>query len=278
VGRTLSKLQAHIQQELHVKPSVAPEEEVRNRIDFIKRYVTQTSAKGLVLGISGGQDSSLCGRLCQLAVEELREETGKNYTFIAMRLPYGRQQDDADAERALAFIQPDRCITLNIKEPVDASVRAFEAATGEKITDYLKGNIKARERMKAQYDVAGFYQLLVAGTDHAAEAVTGFFTKFGDGGCDLVPLFGLTKRQGQALLKYLGADDAIYTKKPTADLLDDNPGRPDEDELGLRYTDIDDYLEGKEVEGHIARKIESKYLATRHKRRLPVTPFDTWWT
>lgn len=147
----------------------------------------------------------------------------------------------------------------------------------EEITDYLKGNIKARERMKIHYDLAVYYDLLVVGTDHAAEALTGFFTKYGDGGSDIVPLAGLNKRQGRMLLEYLGAAERLCLKTPTADLMDTMPGRSDEDELGLKYEEIDDYLEGKYVPVEIADKIEIRYLQTEHKRRLPTTPSDTWW-
>ncbi|OYD06763.1 ammonia-dependent NAD(+) synthetase [Paludifilum halophilum] len=273
----MSALQKQIIRELCVQSRMIAEDEIRARVQFIKNYLLNAGAKGLVLGISGGQDSSLAGRLCQMAVEELREETGGDYRFIAMRLPYGVQRDEEDAQRALAFIRPDQSITVNIKEAVDASVQAFQEATGQPLTDYLKGNTKARERMKAQYDIGGFYRLLVVGTDHAAEAVTGFFTKFGDGACDLTPLFGLTKGQGKELLRHLGAEPAIYEKMPTADLLDEIPGRADEDELQLTYEQIDAYLEGKEVPKEVAERIEHRYMATRHKRVPPVTPFDDWW-
>ncbi|MFC4076363.1 ammonia-dependent NAD(+) synthetase [Salinithrix halophila] len=274
----MDRLQREIIEEMGVQPTIDRDGETRKRIDFIKGYLKRTGANGLVLGISGGQDSSLAGRLSQMAVEELRQETGGNYTFIAMRLPYGVQKDEEDAQRALRFIAPDRTLTVNIKEAVDASVKAFREGTGEPLSDYVKGNAKARERMIAQYNVAGQYGLLVVGTDHAAEAVTGFFTKYGDGGADLVPLFGLNKRQGKELLKHLGAEPAIYQKLPTADLLDENPGQADEAELELTYEEIDDYLEGKEVGKEAVRKIEGRFLATRHKRTVPVSVLDDWWT
>jgi NAD+ synthase len=124
--------------------------------------------------------------------------------------------------------------------------------------------------MIAHYAIAGENQLLVIGTDHAAEAVTGFFTKFGDGGADLLPISGLTKRQGKQLLTALGAPEIFKSKKPTADLLDDQPGRADENELGITYQEIDDYLEGKSVAKEVADKIERRYLTTQHKRAQPV--------
>jgi NAD+ synthase len=131
--------------------------------------------------------------------------------------------------------------------------------------------------MVAQYALAGQDGMLVVGTDHAAEAVTGFFTKFGDGGADIVPLTGLTKRQGKQLLAFLGAPARLYEKLPTADLLDDQPGQTDEANLGLSYEHIDDYLEGRDVPEDVAVALEARFLATRHKRTTPVEPNDQWW-
>jgi NAD+ synthase len=169
-------------------------------VAFLTEYVLRMGARGFVLGISGGQDSTLAGRLAQLAVEQAAAESGNEQTFVAVRLPYGVQLDEEDAALALQFIGPTRVVTINIQEAVDASARAFESALGCPMSDFIKGNAKARERMKVQYDIAGQLGLLVVGTDQAAEAVTGFYTKFGDGACDVEPLAGLTKRQGRQML------------------------------------------------------------------------------
>jgi NAD+ synthase len=187
------------------------------------------------------------------------------------------QADEDDAQLALTFIDADEVVTFNIKAGTDGFEAQFEPATGSEMSGFVKGNVKARQRMVAQYAIAGDAGLLVVGTDHAAEAVTGFFTKFGDGGADLLPLSGLTKRQGKQLLQHLEAPARLYEKVPTADLLDDKPGQPDETELGLTYAQIDDYLEGREVDAVVAEKLEARYRITEHKRRTPVTPFDTWW-
>jgi NAD+ synthase len=269
-------MQAEIIAELAVQPTVDPAEQVRLRTDFLKDYLRTTGASGLVLGISGGQDSTLCGRLSQLAVDELRAE-GRQAQFTAVRLPYAVQADEADAQLALSFIQADRVVTFDVARGVDGVVAEFRDATGEPIADFTKGNVKARMRMVAQYAIAGQTGAVVVGTDHAAEAVTGFFTKFGDGGADVLPLSGLTKRQGAALLEHLGGPDVFWTKAPTADLLDDDPGQTDEANLGLGYPQIDDYLEGRDVDAAIAEEIEARFRATRHKRTVPVTPFDSWW-
>ncbi len=261
-----------------VKPVIDAKEEVRKSIDFLKGYLKKhTFLKSYVLGISGGQDSSLAGRLAQLAIKELRTETGDDsYQFIAVRLPYGIQADEADAQRALAFIQPDVSLTVNIKAAVDGQVEALVAA-GVEVSDFNKGNIKARQRMITQYAIAGQYSGAVIGTDHAAENITAFFTKFGDGGADILPLYRLDKRQGKQLLAELGADKAIYEKIPTADLEENKPGIADEIALGVTYNDIDDYLEGKKVSSEAKTKIENWWHKGQHKRHLPITLFDDFW-
>lgn len=269
-------LQAQIIAELDVQPTIDPATEVERRVGFLIDYLRATSAKGLILGISGGQDSSLAGRLCQLAVEKMAAE-GTPAKFIAVRLPYAVQHDEVDAQLALDFIRPERVITFNVNTAVDAIEDEYADEAGKQLTDFHKGNVKARTRMIAQYAIAGEEGCLVVGTDHAAEAVTGFFTKYGDGGADLLPLSGLSKRQGKQILVYLDAPDRLHQKPPTADLLDRKPGQTDEADLGLEYEDIDDYLEGKSVPDEIATAIEVRFLATRHKRTTPVTPVDTWW-
>ncbi|MFF1635919.1 ammonia-dependent NAD(+) synthetase [Leifsonia sp. NPDC058248] len=269
-------LQARIIEELNVRATIDPAAEVEKRVGFLVEYLTTTGASGFVLGISGGQDSSLAGRLCQLAVDRLGAQ-GVDAEFIAVRLPYGVQHDEDDAQLALSFIQPKRAVTFNVKRGVDGFEAEYADAVGEAMSDFTKGNVKARARMIAQYAIAGQRRLLVVGTDHAAEAVTGFFTKYGDGGTDILPLTGLTKRQGRALLEHLGAPDRLYTKAPTADLLDHTPGQTDEDNLGLSYADIDAFLEGGDVPDAVASAIEARYLATEHKRRVPASMFDEWW-
>lgn len=272
----MRELQAKIIEEMGVLPQIDPAGEVRKRVTFLKEYLKATRTNGFVLGISGGIDSSLAGRLAQLAVEELEAE-GVEANFIALRLPYGVQHDEEDAQAALDFIGAKTERIFNVSAAVNGIEDEFEKCTGSRISDFHKGNTKARARMTAQYALAGEYNYLVIGTDHGAESVTGFFTKYGDGGADILPLFGLNKRQNRALLAELGAPARVWEKIPTADLLDGRPGRTDEDELGLSYDQIDDYLEGREVSEAVAALIEEKYLRTRHKRTVPVTIFDTWW-
>lgn len=271
----MRELQATIAADLDVQPTIDPEQEVARRVGFLRDYLTTTGAKGYVLAVSGGQDSTLAGRLVQLATESLRAE-GHDVRFVTVRMPYRVQADEDDAQLALQFIAAEPGIVVNIEHGVDGVVQDT-AASGVELSDFVKGNVKARTRMVAQYAVAGQLGLLVVGTDHAAEAVTGFFTKYGDGGVDLTPLTGLTKTQGRQLLEHLGAPARLYEKAPTADLLDDLPGQTDEANLGLTYAEIDAYLQGHDVPDEVAEAIETRYRATEHKRRVPATPFDGWW-
>lgn len=248
--------------------------EVERRVAFLAGYLRRTGLKGYVLGISGGVDSSLGGRLAQLACERVRAEGG-DATFVAMRLPYRVQADEADAQRALAFIRADEVLTVNIAPATDGLWEAVEASGAkipDKIDDFVKGNVKARERMVAQFAVAGARAMLVVGTDQAAEALVGFYTKFGDGACDVTPLTGLPKRRVRELARFLGAPDEVVEKVPTADLEDDLPLIADEVALGVRYAVVDDYLEGLDVPAADEATIVGWYLRTQHKRHLPVTP------
>lgn len=271
-------MQRQIINTLGVQADIDLDSEIVRRVNFMVDYLHHTRAGGLVLGISGGVDSTVAGRLAQLAVEQYRrvnpEWTGR---FYAMRLPYHIQGDADDAQAAIEFIQPDEDIELQIGSATDALAAAFQDATGAEPSDYNLGNIKARMRMVAQYALAGEHGALVIGTDQAAEAITGFYTKFGDGAADIMPLAGLTKTQVRDIGARLGADARLVDKVPTADLLTDKPGQTDEDELGMSYDDIDAYLSGQAIDDQAREKLETTYQRSEHKRRLPVRPSDDWW-
>ncbi|EJA1922615.1 ammonia-dependent NAD(+) synthetase [Staphylococcus pseudintermedius] len=270
----MSEMQAMIVEEMKVKPSIDSAETIKEMQHFIEQYLhAHTFVKTLVLGISGGQDSTLAGKLVQLAVENMRNASGRDVQFIAVKLPYGVQKDADEVEDALNFIQPDRILTVNIKPAVDQSVQSLKEV-GIALSDFHKGNEKARERMKVQYAIAANTSGIVVGTDHSAENITGFFTKHGDGAADIAPLFGLNKRQGRQLLQYLGAPAHLYEKVPTADLEDDKPQLPDEEALGVTYEAIDNYLEGKGVSPEDAAVIERHYVRNAHKRELAYTRFS----
>lgn len=273
--------QSDIVAAMQVQPEINPNQEIRRRVEFIKYQIELSGAKSLVLGISGGVDSCTCGRLAQLAVEQLNEN-GEGYRFIAVRLPYATQADEEDAQAALDFIQPSHSISVNVQPGADAihaaTLEGLEAAGladhGDYALDFARGNVKARTRMVVQYEIAGLLGGLVLGTDHSAENVTGFYTKYGDGACDIVPLFGLNKRQVRQVAAQLGAPKKIISKAPTADLQSLDPSKSDEDELGLTYDQIDDFLEGRKVDAEIEQRIIRIYLATAHKREPIATVYD----
>ncbi len=266
----MRELQQKIITELGVKPIINPEQEITARTRFLADRLGATSLNGFVLGVSGGQDSLLAGMLAQRAAEQLRAQ-GRDADFTALLLPYGEQRDRDDALLAIDTIQPDHVLDVDIRLTVDPFVASIEAATGKPMRDFTKGNAKARVRMIAHY---AFEDELKIGTDHAAEAATGFFTKYGDGAADVLPLSGLNKRQGRQLLQTLGVPEVFTTKAPTADLLDTTPGQADETELGITYDQLDDYLEGKEIDPAAADAIEQRYIATMHKRELPIAFSD----
>jgi NAD+ synthase len=262
-------LQELIIAELGVPAAFDVDAEIEQRVEFLADRLRVTGASGYVLAISGGVDSAVAGRLAQLAVERIRSEGGQA-TFIAMRLPYGIQADEADAQRALGFIKPDETLDVNIKPATDAMVESVRHSGLGDREDFHVGNVKARQRMVSQYVVAGARGCLVIGTDHAAEAVMGFFTKYGDGACDLTPLSGLNKRRVRAVGDALGASPETTGKVPTADLETNNPGLPDEAVLGVTYDEIDDFLEGREVDEKAAITIIATHRRTAHKRALPL--------
>lgn len=272
---------ADIINEMQVLPVIDADAEIRRRIDFIKTQLTSSGLKTLVLGISGGIDSTTCGRLAQLAVNELNQ-TASGYQFIAVRLPYATQKDEAEAQLAIDFIQPSQALSVNVQPGADAIHQATWSALSAKgmatasdnQSDFAKGNVKARTRMVIQYHIAALLGGIVIGTDHSAENITGFYTKWGDGACDLAPLFGLSKRQVRLLGKTLGAPELLVEKTPTADLECLAPQKADEAALGLSYEQIDDFLEGKNVSDEVKNKIIAIYLKTQHKRKAIPTIYS----
>ncbi|WP_395345734.1 ammonia-dependent NAD(+) synthetase [Ningiella sp. W23] len=266
---------------MRVSATIDPAQEIARRVGFIKKQLLSSGMSSLVLGISGGIDSCTLGRLAQLAVDELNQGAGE-YRFFAVRLPYDTQVDEADAKLSLDFIQPSVQLTANVKPGADAiheqaqnALRAVGAFTMDaSLDDFVKGNTKARTRMAIQFDIAGLVQGLVLGTDHSAENITGFYTKYGDGACDLAPLFGLSKRQVRQIAAFLGAPERIIHKAPTADLESLNPQLEDEASLGLTYEQIDDFLEGKSHDSQADAKLIDIYQRTQHKRVPIPTIYD----
>ncbi|MER9654177.1 ammonia-dependent NAD(+) synthetase [Mesorhizobium sp. M0152] len=275
----MQAVQRQIAEQLKVQPPFADqaalEAEVTRRISFVQDCLLNSGLKTLVLGISGGVDSLTAGLLAQRAMRELRERAGNlDYRFIAVRLPYETQFDEHEAQASVDFIAPDERHTVNIGPAVKSlagEVAAFEGKAALS-RDFVLGNTKARMRMVAQYTIAGAAHGLVIGTDHAAEAVMGFFTKFGDGACDLAPLSGLVKNQVRAIARHFGAPEFLVEKIPTADLEDLAPGKPDEASHGVTYAEIDAFLHGEPVRQEAFDIICRTYEKTHHKREMPFAP------
>jgi len=270
---------------MKVLPEIDAQFEINRRITFIKKQLISSGLKNLVLGISGGIDSTTCGRLAQLAINELNKEHEQrqaHYAFYTIRLPHDIQADESDAQCSLNFIQAAHNLTINIKAGTDGihnevlnSLKEQNLLTqSEHTIDFAKGNVKARTRMVAQFEIAGLLGGLVLGTDHSAENVTGFYTKFGDGACDLAPLFGLNKRQIRQIAKTLDAPQRLIDKTPTADLECLAPEKSDEAALGLSYEQIDDFLEGKVLTAETEQRIVQIYNSTEHKRQAIPTIYD----
>jgi NAD+ synthase len=274
-------------EEMRVLPKIDVNFEVERRVNFIKAQLIKSGMRVLVLGVSGGVDSCTLGRLAQLAVNQLNQEQVNlqninQYQFIAVRLPYNVQADEIDAQASIDFIQPSHSLTVNVQPGVDAidlqTRMAMQSINllpdSESKQDFVKGNVKARTRMVTQYQVAGLLDGLVLGTDHSAENITGFYTKYGDGACDLAPLFGLNKRQVRQIAEFLGAPQNIVHKAPTADLETLAPQKSDEQALGMSYEQIDDFLEGKQLADDIVERLVAIFEKTQHKRIPIPTIYD----
>ena len=263
---------------MHVAAEFDAAQEIERRVAFLANYLRSNGLKTYVLGISGGVDSTTAGRLAQLAVERLRAEQ-YDARFVAIRLPYGVQKDEADAQQALSFIRADENLTIDIKAAADAMLAALDNSgvrfTDDSQQDFVHGNIKARQRMIAQYAVG--QRAGGRGDRHGSRG------RIGDG------IFHEVRRRRRrcaaahrpeqtscaGTVQSLGAHpNRVAHKVPTADLEMLRPQRPDEDAYGIPYDDIDDFLEGKPVSDAARETVLRFYDVTRHKRALPYTPFD----
>lgn len=253
---------------------------IRARIDYLKQNLRNSGMNGYVLGISGGVDSTAAGRLAQLACEELRAE-GYKAQFIAVRLPAGVQFDEEDAQSAVRFIGADKMLTVNIGEAATnlslQGVSEFEKhdnSLSDFQKDFNKGNLKARLRMAVQYHIGSMYNSQVLGTDHNSEGYTGFYTKWGDGACDLIVLNSLNKTQVRLVAKELGAPEFLWSKVPMAGLEENNPKKMDDDGFGFPYWKLDSFLEGETIDIETEEKIVNLFHVTQHKRK-PIISFPS---
>jgi len=215
-------------------------------IDGIKKYV---GTKNIFIGISGGIDSAVTAFLCVKAL-------GKKRVFGVL-MPYGRQSDIFDS---ISVVNQ-----LNIKyfkKDIKPIVDQYKIADNR----FVNANIMARTRMTILYAYANHKNGLVIGTTNKSEMAVGYFTKYGDGGCDLEPIANLYKTEIIEMGKYLNIPKNIITKKPTAGLWDD---QTDESEFGFTYADLDKFLQGEHINPEIEVKIQDLIKLSEHKRCLP---------
>ncbi|TCZ77711.1 ammonia-dependent NAD(+) synthetase [Paenibacillus albiflavus] len=261
-------MQHEIIAKLGVQPTIDVDQEIRKRVDFLKDYILQAGVKGLLIAISGGLDSAVAAGLCKIATDELTEEKKCEYITVGVFQPYGVQADIEHSYATANAFHLKHQVETNIEEAVDEIALNTEYAMKQMgvhkhISREGKGNVKARTRMVVQYAIAFDLNLLVVGTDHASEAITGFYTKWGDGAVDITPLSTLNKRQVRLVGEKLGVPQSILDKAPTAGLWE---GQTDEGELGISYEHNSDYLEGKTIPADVQEKLEKQYLRTAHKR------------
>jgi NAD+ synthase len=237
------------------------EELAQKLVSWIQEKVKESGCRGVVFGLSGGIDSATVGALCRRALPE---------GCLGLILPcYSHPRDEEDARRvAEVFGIPYKVIVLD--RVYDALVEALTgraSSAGER--SLALANIKPRLRMVALYYWANELNYLVVGTGNRSELAVGYFTKYGDGGVDILPLGNLVKTQVKELARYLGVPQDIIDKPPSAGLWE---GQTDEEEMGLTYAELDRYLLTGEASPEVAKKIKALAAKSEHKKRLPAVP------
>lgn len=232
-------------------------------VDWLREKGEEAGAAGVVFGLSGGLDSAVVGALCRRAYPD---------TSLALILPcHSNPRDLQDAELvAQTFQLKKKVIPL---DPVyDCLLANLDPPPGEAQTGFCRmalANLKPRLRMLVLYYYANLNNYLVVGTGNRSELAVGYFTKYGDGGVDLLPLGNLVKSQVRALASYLGVPERIILKPPSAGLWEN---QTDEGEMGISYALLDRYLLEGEAPPEVKEKIEEMKRRSEHKRRLPPVP------
>lgn len=240
------------------------EEKILKTVDWLKGKVKETGSKGLIVGVSGGIDSAVVANLIKLACPE---------NSLGVILPIKNSEEDlTDAKELIAScgikgLSID--LTLeneSILSKVETEMDGLFNPENKKISD---ANMRARLRMTTLYTIANNLNYLVVGTDNAAELLTGYFTKYGDGGVDILALANLLKSEVYEWGEYFKVPKNILSKSPTAGLWE---GQTDEKEMGTTYHNIDLYLQGKEIPKKDKDIIERLNARSEHKRTTPPHP------
>ncbi|AHF05959.1 NAD(+) synthase [Desulfitobacterium metallireducens] len=237
------------------------ESRIQTAVTWIREQVGNARVQGVVVGLSGGVDSAVVAGLCKRAFPE---------NSVGVIMP--SQSSPADREDALLIAETYglKVVEVDLGEVHQEILEKVQQGLQEQGLNFegrlSQGNLKARLRMSTLYTVANALNYLVVGTDNAPESYTGYFTKYGDGGVDILPISSLTKTEVRAWAAQLGLPDKIVNRVPTAGLW---PGQTDESEMGITYDHIDRYLLGEEIPVEEIEKIEKLHRQSEHKRHLP---------
>lgn len=230
------------------------EKKIETIVNFIKKYLEESKAKGIVFGVSGGIDSALVGAIASKFFKD-------NHLALTMNIN-NSQKDVSDARLVISHFN------LNHTD-VDLENVYKEFCKVVPNVEIGLGNLKARIRMSVLYSYAVKHNYLVVGTSNADEFITGYFTKYGDSGSDIMPLVNLTKNSVYECAKLLNVPNEIIIKKPTAGLFGN---QTDENDLKVSYSTIDNYLEGKVINQKDKERIEYLKSISEHKRNFPPSP------
>lgn len=242
------------------------DEKVEQIISWLREQVEEANVNGLLVGVSGGIDSAVVANLIKRAFPN---------NSLGVIMPCKSQSSDQDHAHKVIHACGLNSLTIDLTEThnvlfdtITSQLRQNDQYNGDqqKIAD---ANLRARLRMSTLYTIATNHKYLVVGTDNAAEWYTGYFTKYGDGGVDLVPLANLTKGEVREMAKFLQVPNEIIGKQPSAGLWD---GQTDESEMGTTYDKIDRHLKGEEIPEKDKEVIEAMHRRSAHKRQLPPSP------
>ncbi len=233
--------------------------EVERIIRWLKLNVEKAGARGAVFGLSGGVDSAVVAAICKKAFQ-------KNCLGVIM--PCQSSPEDVCHATQVAKGMGLPLETVVLDEVYTTLIRKLN--TGKQANELVLANIKPRLRMTVLYYFGGLYNYLVIGTSNRSEILTGYFTKYGDGGVDLQPIGHLLKTEVIKMAEYLNIPEEVIKKPPSAGLF---PEQTDEKEMGITYEELDSYLAGREEVPQRVRSIAKELIRkTEHKRHMPPVP------